>query len=224
MGKALELANYEAVIFDMDGVLIDSEPLWKIAMEQAFKRVGVHLERKQFAETVGLRIDEVITYWRNRFPWEGYTNDEVEELIISGLEKLIAEEGKPLVGVVETLHFLKSKSIKIGLATSSYERLIRFNLKQLQLESFFDFTHSAENEKYGKPNPSVYLTCAEKLGISPLKCLVIEDSFTGVLAGKAARMDVAVIPEKTREADKRFVIADFEFETMSQLLQELMIK
>jgi sugar-phosphatase len=68
------------------------------------------------------------------------------------------------------------------------------------------------------------LTCAEKLGISPLKCLVIEDSFTGVLAGKAARMDVAVIPEKTHEADKRFVIADFEFETMSQLLQELTTK
>jgi sugar-phosphatase len=147
MGKALELKNYEAIIFDMDGVLIDSEPLWKIAMEQAFKHVGVHLERKQFAETVGLRIDEVIIYWRNRFPWEGYTNDEVEELIISGLEKLIAEEGKPLVGVVETLHFLKNKNIKIGLATSSYERLIRFNLKQLQLESFFDFSHSAENEK-----------------------------------------------------------------------------
>lgn len=218
MKKEIQLSNYKAVIFDMDGVLIDSEPLWKIAMEQAFQKVGVHLERKQFAQTVGLRIDEVIRYWRARFPWEDYSNEEVEKFILEELKHLIQTHGKPLTGVVETLAYLKENGIKIGLATSSYEQLIHFNLRQLQLEKYFDFTHSAENEEYGKPHPSVYLTCAKRLGVSPLECLVIEDSFTGVLAGKAARMDVVVIPEKTHEPDQRLFIADFQFENMKKML------
>lgn len=218
MKRPLDIANYKAVIFDMDGVLIDSEPLWKIAMENAFKIVGINLERKQFTQTVGLRIDEVIKYWRARFPWENFTNEEVEELILSELEKLIAIHGEPLIGVIDTINFLKEKGLKIGLGTSSYERLIQFNLQHLNLIHLFDFTHSAEKETYGKPHPAVYLTCAEKLGVNPLECLVIEDSFTGIIAGKSARMDVVAIPEKTHEPDQRLIIADYQFETMADFL------
>lgn len=221
MKRPLELTNYKAVLFDMDGVLIDSEPLWKIAMEDAFRQVGINLERKQFAQTVGLRIDEVIRYWRARFPWSGYSNEEVEELIISGLEQLITENGTPLTGVIETLDFLKSKGLKIGLATSSYNRLIHFNLNHLKIGEYFDFTHSAEDEIHGKPHPAVYLTCAEQLNVSPLDCLVIEDSFSGLLAGKAARMDVTVIPEKTHEPDNRLTIADYHFDDMRLFLEAL---
>lgn len=221
MKRELTISNYKAVIFDMDGVLIDSEPLWKIAMENAFKQVGINLERKQFAQTVGLRIDEVIRYWRARFPWERFSNEEVQELILAELEKLIAASAEPLKGVVDTLKFLKDRGIKVGLGTSSYERLIRFNLKQLELEQYFDFTHSAEKELYGKPHPAVYLSCAEALNVPPLECLVIEDSFTGVLAAKAARMDVVAIPEKTHEPDQRLIIADYQFEDMGVFLRSI---
>jgi mannitol-1-/sugar-/sorbitol-6-/2-deoxyglucose-6-phosphatase len=221
MTRPLELSNYKAVIFDMDGVLIDSEPLWKIAMENAFQQVGINLERKQFAQTVGLRIDEVIRYWRARFPWTDYSNEEVEEFIISGLEQLITENGAPLVGVIDTLDFLKAKGLKIGLATSSYNRLIHYNLNHLQIGHYFDFTHSAEDESHGKPHPAVYLTCAQKLSVSPLECLVIEDSFSGILAGKAARMDVIAIPENTHEPDSRLIIADYQFDDMQLFLNTL---
>jgi sugar-phosphatase len=214
----MQLDNFEAVIFDMDGVLIDSEPLWKIAMEAVFKEVGCPLTKKDFQKTVGLRLDEVISYWYSVVPWENYTVEEVEQKIISHMIDLIKEHGAPLPGVMETIDFLKKKKMKIGLGTSSYEVLIHTVLSVLQLENHFDFVHSAENEAYGKPNPAVYLTVANNLKVNPTKCLVIEDSLTGIIAGKAARMTVVAIPEKTHEPNPKLILADAEYDDMTQFL------
>lgn len=214
----LNILDFEAVIFDMDGVLIDSEPLWKIAMEDVFKSVGCKLTRTDFQKTVGLRIDEVISYWYNHSPWENASTDEVERKIIHRMVELIQEHGIPLKGVIDTLEFLKSNGLKIGLATSSYTLLVNTVLDVLNLRSFFDFTHSAENEDYGKPHPAVYLTVASSLGVLPLKCLVIEDSLNGIISGKAARMKVVCIPEKTHTPEPKLNLADFHFEDMNEML------
>jgi HAD superfamily hydrolase (TIGR01509 family) len=217
----IQLENFEAVIFDMDGVLIDSEPLWKIAMETVFKEVGCPLTKKDFQITVGLRLDEVILYWYSVVPWENYSVQEVEAKIIARMVDLIHENGCPLPGVVDTIAFLKQKKMKIGLGTSSYEILIQAVLSVLGLETQFDFVHSAENEVYGKPHPAVYLTVAKNLKANPTKCLVIEDSLTGIIAGKAARMTVVAIPEKTHEINPKIVLADNEFENMVQFLASI---
>ena len=214
----MKLGNFEAVIFDMDGVLIDSEPLWKIAMEEVFKSVGCPLTKKDFQKTVGLRIDEVIEFWFQEIGWNNVSPKEVENKIIDRMIALISEHGKPLKGVLETLDFLRSKNIKIGLGTSSYSVLIEAVLNTLKIAGEFDFVHSAEDEKYGKPHPAVYLTVAENLEVSPRKCLVIEDSLNGIISGKAAQMKVVCIPEKTHNPEPKLSISDWMFEDMDQFL------
>ena len=221
MSEGLSLASFEAVIFDMDGVLIDSEPVWKIAMESVFHSVGCKLTREDFQKTVGLRIDEVIAYWYKHSPWENATIEEVEQAIVQKMVALISADGKPLLGVVDTLRFLGEKGLKIGLATSSYEVLIDTVLDTLDIRNYFDYTHSAENELYGKPHPAVYLTTAARLGVNPLKCLVIEDSINGVISGKAARMHVVCIPEKSHHPNPKLVLADYTFETMEEMLNAI---
>ncbi len=217
----LKIQDFDAVIFDMDGVLIDSEPLWKIAMEDVFKSVGCNLTRKDFQKTVGLRIDEVISYWYQHSPWEVVSKDEVERKIVLRMIELITENGSPLTGVIEMLTFLKANGLKIGLATSSYSVLINTVLDVLDIRYFFDYTHSAENEAYGKPHPAVYLTVATFLNVQPTKCLVIEDSLNGIISGKAARMKVVCIPEKTHTPEPKLALADFQFDDMLMMLEAI---
>jgi len=212
------LADFDAIIFDMDGVLIDSEPLWKIAMENIFGLYGSTLTHQDFQKTVGLRIDEVIAFWNKDQNWGLSDLQIVEKQIIDKLIELILERPFPLAGVISTLTFLKSKNKKIGLATSSSSRLIETVLSALQISHFFDFAYSAEFETHGKPHPGVYLKVAQTLGVVPQKCLVIEDSFNGVIAGLAAKMKVCCIPEKTHFPNPRLAVADFYFDDMSQLL------
>ena len=218
---SLKISGFEAVIFDMDGVLIDSEPLWKIAMEAVFSELGSTLQKSDFQKTVGLRIDEVIHFWNLHESWEIEDETIIQEKIISKMEELIAANAQPLPGVIETLTFLKLKGLKIGLATSSSSRLIRIVLSELAISDFFDFTHSAETEDYGKPHPAVYLTVAQKLVVHQSKCLVIEDSLNGVISGLAAKMKVVCIPEKTHFPNPKLALADFQFETMTEMLKEI---
>lgn len=217
----ISIKDYDAVIFDMDGVLIDSEPLWKIAMEEVFGSVGSRLTKQDFQKTVGLRIDEVVRFWHKHEGWTGVTPENIEQQIVLKMVELIRANAIPLTGVLDTLGFLREKRMKIGLATSSYEVLVRTVLRELGITDFFDFYHSAEHEEYGKPHPAVYLTVAQKLEVLPTRCLVIEDSLNGVISAKAARMKVVCIPEKTHHPEPKLVLADYMFDTMLEMLRTL---
>lgn len=217
----INLKEFDAVIFDMDGVLIDSEPLWKIAMEEVFHSVGCGLTRLDFQKTVGLRIDEVVEYWYNHRGWEKYSCKDVEDKIVNRMVELIHQNGEPLTGVIETISYLQSQPLKIGLATSSYDVLINNVLNVLGIEPAFDFVHSAEHEEYGKPHPAVYLTVARRLHVNPEKCLVIEDSLNGLISAKAAKMKTVCIPEKTHVVEPKLIIADHTYNDMLQFLNAI---
>ena len=215
----IQLIDFEAVIFDMDGVIIDSEPLWKIAMEEVFSGLGSRLKKEDFQKTVGLRIDEVIHYWNIKEHWGIRDESEVEEAIIIKMEGLIADKPVALEGVIDTLNFLKLRNIPVGLATSSSSRLIKVVLDKLAIKHLFNFVHSAEMEQFGKPHPAVYLTVAKKLAVLPEKCLVIEDSLNGIISAKAAKMTAVCIPEKTHHIEPKLILADYKFESMTDFLK-----
>lgn len=215
----LDITTYDTILFDMDGVLVDSEPLWKTAMHEVFSSLGSNLSKSDFQLTVGMRIDQVINYWKEKESWKK-ASYVIENQIINQMIGLINTEGKLLPGVKETLLFVK-ESKKIGLASSSPRALIDAVLQKTQIESLFNGVFSAENETHGKPHPAVYLTAARNLGSDPSSCLVIEDSLNGVIAGKAANMAVICIPEKTHLPNPKLSVADFHFNSMEDLLRFL---
>jgi sugar-phosphatase len=213
----LDLTQFDAVLFDMDGVLVDSEPLWKIAMEEVFHGLGSKLTKTDFQKTVGMRIDQVITYWKGVEGWKEHVQD-IECQIINRMVKLINENGQPLPGVQDTvLHLSRNKTV--GLASSSPKKLIDSVLVKTQLNSYFHGVFSAENELFGKPHPAVYLTAANQLGVQPNRCLVIEDSLNGIISAKAANMTVVCIPEKTHIKNPKLILADFHFDSMTELYE-----
>jgi sugar-phosphatase len=197
----------EAIIFDMDGIIIDYEPLWKKAIINVMKQVGFNFTIDMCNRTKGMRVDEVIKYWKTElnadFDSNKLSKDIVEEVIY-----LIKKEGEAIEGLEKVLKKAKSNNLKIALASSSPSLIINVVLKKLNIIDYFDVIQSAEKEDFGKPHPGVFITTAKKLNVSPVKCLVIEDSLNGVIAGKSAKMKVVAMPEKEEKQLNKFVIAD----------------
>lgn len=212
----------KAVIFDMDGLLIDSEPIWREAEVNIFATVGIQLELDDCRQTMGLRIDEAVKYWYDKFPWGNKSIDTVATEIVNRVEKLILEKGKALPGVYETLNFLKSKNLPMAVASSSAMQLINTVLNKLGIHHQFQVIQSAEGEPYGKPHPGVYINAAKSLGIDPEYCLAIEDSFNGILSAKAARMKTIAVPDIESQTDNRFVISDVILASLAEIDQTLL--
>lgn len=207
----------EAVIFDMDGVLVDSEPFWRIAMIKGFQEVGIDFTDEHCKTTTGMRFDEVVKHWHQVSPWENKSVVEVEQGVVDHLCELIREQGKPMPGALEALVHFKGEGKKVGLATSSYHRLVDVILEKLDAHHHFHAVESAEHLEYGKPHPQVFLNCAKALGVKPQHCLVIEDSVNGVISAKAARMKVLAVPEPADFDNPKFAIADLKLRSLKEL-------
>lgn len=211
----------DAVVFDMDGLLIDSEPLWVRAEIEIFAEVGVVLSADDCAKTKGLRLDAVVANWFAARPWTGDSPAAVEARLASRVAELVLREGAAKPGIDAALGCARASARRVALASSSPMRIIRAALERLGLEGAFDAVCSAETEPFGKPHPGVFLTAAAALSASPVACLVLEDSLTGVVAAKAARMTCIAVPEAWPAHDARFVLADAVVGSLAEVTPEL---
>jgi sugar-phosphatase len=213
----------KAIIYDMDGLLIDSEPYWRKSMIKVLATVGLHLTEEQCASTTGLRFDHVLEYWFERYPWNSKTIVEVHEEVLDEMEKAIMNEAEILPGVFESIALFRAKGYKLALASSSAMRLIKACVKRLHAEEIFESVISAEQEEYGKPHPAVFIKAAQELKVHPLDCIVLEDSLMGVIAAKAARMQCVAIPAPENFDNPKFAIADWKLHSLQDISMILTI-
>lgn len=198
--------NPRAVIFDLDGLLIDSEPHWRRAEVEVFARAGLALTDEDCAATTGLRIDEVVRLRRAEAPgWHTLTEADAVEAILARVVELLETEAEAKPGAAAAVQRAKASGARVALASSSPMRVIRAGLARLGLTDAFEVVQSAEHEPLGKPHPGVYLATAARLGVPATDCVAVEDSVNGMVAAKAARMRCVAVPERP---DPRFALAD----------------
>ena len=204
----------------MDGLIVDSEPLWQKAEIEIFATVGIELTVEKCRQTMGLRIDEVVKHWYGQQPWslEEYSLKKLEDDVVAGVAKLIHSEGTLLPGVKESLEFFADGPYKLAIASSSKMVLIEAVKQKFGLHQF-SLLCSAENEKYGKPHPGIFLTTADKLGVKPTQCLVFEDSLSGVIAAKAARMICVFVPNADSNMNAG-AIADYTLQSLNEVSEQ----
>ena len=207
----------KAAIFDMDGLLIDSEPFWRDVEVRVFGRLGVPLTHDMCRETMGFRINEAVAHWRRAHPWDGPGDDEVADELIAGVIECIEREGQLMDGVVETIDFVAGQGARLAIASSALYRVIDAVLDRFGLRDRFEVIHSAEDEDLGKPDPAVYVTTAAKLGVRPDLCVAFEDSVNGVISAKAAGMQCVAVPDPSAASDRRFDMADFVLRSLREL-------
>jgi HAD superfamily hydrolase (TIGR01509 family) len=201
----------KAVIFDMDGLLVDSGPLWQQATSEIFSEIGVFITRKKNKDTIGLRMDALVDYWFSDCPrlyLSGAFKKDIEERIADKVIKLIKEKVVLLPGAKKTIEIFAEKNLPMAIASSSGKDIIDAVLDKVLIRKYIKSVHSAENEPFGKPHPGVYITAAKKIKIKPEHCLAFEDSLIGVLSAKSARMKCIAVPDGRIKNDKGFYIAD----------------
>lgn len=212
---------FGAAIFDMDGLLVDSEPLWHEAEVEILGALGVPLAAGDCRSTKGMFVREVTRYWHERYPWARPSTDEVAVSIVDRVIELVDTKGTLQPGVDRAITLCRDHGLAMAVASSSEHRLIEFVLRRFGLEGEFAFAHSAEDERYGKPHPAVFLSTAERLGVAPDRCVVWEDAPAGVLAAKAARMTCVAVPEPAERNHRSFAIADAVLDSLEEADEDL---
>jgi mannitol-1-/sugar-/sorbitol-6-/2-deoxyglucose-6-phosphatase len=205
----------------MDGLLVDSEPLWHEAEIEILGALGVPIAADDCRQTKGMFVNEVTHYWFGRYPWTGPDPDHVAVEVLDAVIELVVAKGERQRGVDGAIDLCRRHGLALALASSSPHRLISVVLDHFGLTESFEVVHSAEHEPFGKPHPAVFLTTAERLGTAPDRCLVWEDAAAGVLAAKAAKMGCVAVPEPRERSQPGFAIADAVLGSLDEATEDL---
>jgi HAD superfamily hydrolase (TIGR01509 family) len=206
-----------AVIFDLDGVLADSEPLWNQIDAKLLAAYGVTYRGEYHHNVVGVSYRLAVEFYKKAFGLSVPTEEMMRRRgeIATGF---FADRVGLFPNVKEMLEELRQMNLHLAVATSSVSASARPFLDRHQLSGFFDVIVTGEQVERGKPAPDIYLCAADKLGIPADACLVVEDALPGVAAARAAKMRVAAIPDirffNPRDYDKQ---ADYVLGTLKEL-------
>lgn len=212
----------QAVIFDMDGMLTDSEPLWRIASIEVLNELGVPLTQEDVVATTGLRTDELVETWHRTYGWADPPRKVVEGLIEVRVMDLIRTRSVPNPGVPEALEALAAAGYPLGIASSSASEVIRVVVETLGIADYFSVIQSAEHEPFGKPHPGVYIEAARAMGVPAIECVAFEDSPNGVVAALAARMKVVAVPDPALVDDRRYLAANLVLPSLTAFRPEML--
>jgi sugar-phosphatase len=194
----------------MDGVLIDTEPVWRAAQSAVFAGFGIALSERDLLDSTGQPIEELIPIWRRRSPAPdpagpeltdtGLTDAEIADLIIDQVIAHVTAEGRPMPGVTAAIALFERCGLRLAIASSSPLRLIDAVCDRLGLTRI-EVRCSAMDEARGKPAPDVYLEAARRLAVAPAACAAVEDSGNGILSAHSAGMRTIAIPNRSFPPD-----------------------
>ncbi len=185
-------SRYRAVVFDLDGVLLDGEPLYREAFNVVLRPLGHEVTAPEYDQIIGNSVEAAWEWVIGRFKLT-----EPREQFLAAYDAavmdLLAQPVEPLPGVRETIARLKSIPVPVGLASASLRQWVDATLGGIGLAGEFDATVSASEVERAKPAPDMYLAAAEKLGVPAGECIAVEDTRTGVASARAAGMYVVQV-------------------------------
>lgn len=219
----------KAVIFDMDGVIVDSEPIYKEIDQEIFWKYGFDISPEEISNYVGINLLEAWTEILEKYEIdEEYSNYEVEDFIEEHVnvyyQKLSEKEDLSLMpGVKDWFEFFKDNGYKMIIASSSYSPVIEYIYQTFELGQYMSGYVDGDAVENGKPAPDIFLKAADKIDVEPEKCLVIEDSEHGVNAAKSAGAKVVAFnraKDSTQDLSKAdLIIEKFNQENLNKVLK-----
>ena len=207
------LQNIDAVIFDMDGSLVDSMWMWRAIDIEYLEHFGIPLPENLQAEIEGMSFGETALYFKEHFPIPNSVEEIMQTWNRMAWDKYVYEV--PLKeGIPEFLRGCKENGIALGIATSNSRELVENVAQVHRLRDYFTSIVTGSEVERGKPALDIYLKAADELSVSPARCLVFEDIVAGILAGKNAGMRVCAVADAYSEhdADRKRKLADYYIE------------
>lgn len=215
------LENIKAVLFDLDGTLVDSMWMWKDIDIEYLEKRGFDLPGELQKDIEGMSLTETATYFKNRFELPESLEEIKKEWMNMARDKYCHQVPlKP--GAKEFLLYLKEHQIRTGIASSNGIELVHAVLQAQGVDQYLDSVHTCCDVKRGKPNPDIYLLVAEELDVKPEECLVFEDIPMGILAGKRAGMRTCAVEDvfSRDQMNEKRQLADYYIQDYYDVLQE----
>lgn len=204
-------SGIRAVLFDLDGTLVDSEPSYWKAWRSVFQPLGIHLTDIELRSVMGMRPPEVAATFLARRQGsvegaeplvDGRVANSPDYLVAKMLDAMASDRNRTeMPGASRAVELARSADLLIAIATSAPQVLAEAAVRAIGMADQFHAVVSSEHERRGKPHPDVFLTAARRLSTPPEQCVVVEDAPNGVIAAKAAGMRCVVIPEKGHDND-----------------------